>query len=210
MFELHSLILFISAGLLLNLTPGPDVLYIVARSTGQGRQAGIVSVLGISAGCLVHIVAAAAGLSALMMALPAAYEVMRYLGAAYLIFLGLRKLFTRRARVVTSRVLPAQSLRRIFWQGVLTNVLNPKVALFFLAFLPQFTSAAHGSLPLQFLVLGAIFEFNGSLVNLGYALVASRLGDWLRARWGAAGLLDRLTGAIFVGLGLRLACLRRT
>jgi len=119
MFELHSLLLFISAGLLLNLTPGPDVLYIVARSTGQGRQAGIVSVLGISAGCLVHIVAAAAGLSALMMALPAAYEVMRYLGAAYLVFLGLRKLFTRRARVVASGVLPAQSLRRIFWQGVL-------------------------------------------------------------------------------------------
>ena len=210
MFELHSLILFIAAGLLLNITPGPDVLYIVARSTGQGRKAGIVSVLGISAGCLVHIVAAAAGLSALMMALPAAYEVMRYLGAAYLVFLGLRKLFTRRARVVASGVLPAQSLRRIFWQGVLTNVLNPKVALFFLAFLPQFTSAAHGSLPLQFLVLGAIFELNGSLVNLGYALVASRLGDWLRSRWGAAGLLDRLTGTIFVGLGLRLACLRRT
>ena len=210
MFELHSLILFVTAGLLLNITPGPDVLYIVARSTGQGRQAGIVSVLGITTGCLVHIVAAAAGFSALMMAIPAAYEVVRYLGAAYLVFLGLRKLFARRARVTASRVLRPESLRRIFWQGVLTNVLNPKVALFFLAFLPQFTSAARGSLPLQFFLLGAIFDFNGALVNLGYALVASRLGDWLRQRWGAAGRLDRLTGAVLAGLGLRLACLRRS
>jgi threonine/homoserine/homoserine lactone efflux protein len=173
-------------------------------------MAGIVSALGIGAGCLVHISAAAAGLSALMMAVPVACETVRYLGAAYLVYLGLRMLLTRRARVAPSSALPSESLQRIFWQGVVTNVLNPKVALFFLAFLPQFTSAARGSLALQFLVLGVIFDFNGTLVNLGYALVASRLGDWLRTRWGATRLLDRMTGVVFLGLGLRLAFLRRS
>ena len=204
MFDLHSLVLFIFAGLLLNITPGPDVLYIVARSSGQGRMAGIVSALGIGAGCLVHISAAAAGLSALMMAVPVACETVRYLGAAYLVYLGLRMLLTRRARVAPSSALPSESLQRIFWQGVVTNVLNPKVALFFLAFLPQFVAGDRGDAPWQIAQLGLVFTLQSALLFglLGY--FAGHVGRWLN-RNAAAGLwLDRLAGAVFVGLGLKL------
>jgi threonine/homoserine/homoserine lactone efflux protein len=208
MLDLHGLIPFILAGLLLNLTPGPDVLYIVARSTSQGRAAGVVSALGIGAGCLVHIAAATAGLSALMVKLPAAYQVVRWAGAAYLIYLGVRALLKKSGPAGREPLAP-QRLGRIFWQGVVTNVLNPKVALFFLAFLPQFTDPGRGSQPLQFLLLGLIFDFNATLVNLGYALVASRLGDWLRGRLGASRALDRLTGGVFIALGVRLALLGR-
>jgi threonine/homoserine/homoserine lactone efflux protein len=204
----HELLAFVLAGLLLNLTPGPDVLYIVARSTSQGRAAGMVSALGISAGCLVHIAAAAAGLSALMVQVPIAYQIVRWAGAAYLVWLGVRALVDKRAGVgpqaLAPQALAPQPLGRIFWQGVLTNVLNPKVALFFVAFLPQFTEPARGSLGAQFLVLGLVFDFNGTLVNLAWALVASRLGDWLRARFGVSRLLGRLTGGLYIALGLRL------
>jgi threonine/homoserine/homoserine lactone efflux protein len=198
-----SLITFIIAGLLLNLTPGPDVLYIVARSTSQGRAAGVVSVLGIVSGCLVHIVAAAAGLSALMVKVPIAYQIVRWAGAAYLAWLGLRALLHRRG-ALEAQQLTTQSLPRIYWQGVITNVLNPKVALFFVAFLPQFTDPARGSLVLQFLVLGLIFNLNSLWVNLGYALVASHLWGWLRRRFGLGAALQRITGAVYLALGLRL------
>jgi threonine/homoserine/homoserine lactone efflux protein len=203
MFDPHALGLFILAGLLLNLTPGPDVLYIVARSTSQGRGAGIVSALGIGTGCLVHILAAACGLSALMAMLPLVYRAVRYAGAVYLIYLGVRALLSKTKP--DGHGLEAASLNRIFLQGVLTNVLNPKVALFFLAFLPQFTDSARGGLVCQFLVLGFIFDFNGTLVNIAYALVASKLGDWLRTRFSVRGLLNRLTGGLFIAIGLRLA-----
>jgi threonine/homoserine/homoserine lactone efflux protein len=198
-----ALITFILAGLLLNLTPGPDVLYIVARSTSQGRAAGVVSVLGIVSGCLFHIVAAAAGLSALMLKLPVAYQIVRWAGAAYLIWLGLRALLQRRAPLEAQTV-SRQPLRRIYWQGVITNALNPKVALFFVAFLPQFVDPTRGSLALQFLVLGLIFNLNSLWVNLGYALAASYLGGWLRRRFGLGALLQRISGAVYLALGLRL------
>ena len=198
-----ALVSFILAGLLLNLTPGPDVLYIVARSTSQGRAAGVVSVLGIVSGCLVHIVAAAAGLSALMVKVPIAYQIVRWAGAAYLVWLGLRALLQRRGPLELQAV-TAQPLRRIYWQGVITNALNPKVALFFVAFLPQFTDPDRGSLALQFLVLGLIFNLNSLWVNLGYALAAAHLGGWLRRRFGLGALLQRITGAVYLALGLRL------
>lgn len=200
----NSLLLFIGAGLLLNVTPGPDVLYIVGRSVGQGRVAGVVSALGISAGCLFHIAAAALGLSALMLALPLAFDVVRYVGAAYLIWLGLRALRTRSA-TLDVRPLERVPLGRIFRQGMVTNMLNPKVALFFLAFLPQFTDATGGPLPLQFTLLGLIFVANGLLVCLAYAVAASWLGDWLRTRYGVSTWLNRGMGGVFIALGLRLA-----
>ena len=203
MLDNAALVSFILAGLLLNLTPGPDVLYIVARSTSQGRAAGVVSVLGIVSGCLVHIVAAAAGLSALMVKVPIAYQIVRWAGAAYLVWLGLRALLQRRGPLELQAV-TAQPLRRIYWQGVITNALNPKVALFFVAFLPQFTDPARGSLALQFLVLGLIFNLNSLWVNLGYALAAAHLGGWLRRRFGLGALLQRITGAVYLALGLRL------
>ena len=204
----HSLLLFIAAGLLLNLTPGPDLLYIIGRSLSQGRAAGIVSALGIGAGCLFHITAAALGLSALMRATPLAYDLVRYAGAAYLVYLGARALRSRQ-NPLEVQALALVSLGKIFRQGVITNVLNPKVALFFLAFLPQFANPAIGPLAPQILLLGAIFTINGTLVCLAVALAASRLGDWLKSRYNVTAWLSRLTGALFIGLGVRLALLGR-
>ncbi len=206
--DVHALGLFIVAGLLLNLTPGPDVLYIVGRSLSQGRAAGLVSALGIGTGCLFHVAAAAGGLSALMLALPAAYDVIRYAGAAYLVWLGVRALFSRSAALEIRNLAPTP-LGVIFRQGMVTNILNPKVALFFLAFLPQFANPARGPLPPQILSLGLIFDVNGTLVCLGYALLASRLGDWLKSRYAVSSWLNRLTGGLFIALGARLAFLGR-
>jgi threonine/homoserine/homoserine lactone efflux protein len=204
----HSLALFVAAGLLLNVTPGPDVLYIVARAASQGRTAGFVSAFGISAGCLLHIVAAVAGVSTLMMRLPAAYEVVRWLGAVYLLYLGARGLL-RRAPAAALQKLDNHDLGRVFWQGFLTNALNPKVALFFAAFLPQFVDPGRGSLAGQFLILGLIFNVNGTLVNLAYAAIASSAGTWLRGRLGTHRVLDRLAGVLFIALGIRLALASR-
>lgn len=208
MFDAHSLIAFVGAGLLLNITPGPDVLYIVGRSISQGRMAGVVSALGISAGCLFHVAAAAFGLSTLMLAVPVAYDAVRYAGAAYLIWMGARAL---RARVgaTTLLAMDQESLGAIFRQGMVTNALNPKVALFFLAFLPQFTDAARGPLVPQFLALGVIFIVNGLAVCLGYALAASWLRGWLTARYAVHTWLNRAMGTLFIALGLRLALSHR-
>ncbi len=206
--DFNSLLVFIGAGLLLNITPGPDVLYIVGRSISQGRVAGLVSVLGISTGCLFHVASTALGLSALMLALPLAYDIVRYAGAAYLVWLGLRAMVSKSSPLQARRVDP-ERLGHVFRQGVLTNMLNPKVALFFLAFLPQFTDRARGPVPLQVALLGLIFIGNGTLVCVAYALVASWLGEWLRTRYDVATWLNRAMGALFVGLGLRLALQNR-
>ena len=202
--DANALLVFVGAGLLLNITPGPDVLYIVGRSIGQGRVAGLVSVLGISTGCLFHVASAALGLSALMLALPMGYDVIRYAGAAYLVWLGLRAIVSRSSPLEVRRVDP-ERLGRVFRQGVLTNMLNPKVALFFLAFLPQFTDPARGAVPLQIALLGLIFIGNGTLVCVGYALAASWLGEWLETRYGLATWLNKAMGGLFISLGVRLA-----
>lgn len=204
MIDLGSLTIFITAGLLLNITPGPDVLYIVGRSLGQGRAAGVVSALGIAAGTLFHVAAATSGLSALMAAQPLAYDAVRYAGAAYLVWLGVQALRSKGA-ALTVRALDRTPLRQIFFQGVTTNALNPKVAIFFLAFLPQFTDPARGPVWAQMLVLGLIFQFNGLLVCIAYALVADRIGAFLRSRFDVAGWLARAMGGLFILLGLRLA-----
>ena len=202
--DAQSLVVFIGAGLLLNITPGPDVLYIVGRSIGQGRLAGIVSVLGISTGCLFHVAAAALGLSGLMVALPLAYDAVRYAGAAYLVWLGVRAIVSTSSPMHVQRVDP-ERLARIFRQGMLTNMLNPKVALFFLAFLPQFTDPSRGPLPIQIALLGLIFIANGTVVCVMYAVAASQFGEWLNTRYDVATWLNRAMGALFVGLGVRLA-----
>lgn len=202
--EYNSLLAFIGAGLLLNVTPGPDVLYIVGRSIGQGRIAGLVSVLGISTGCLFHVASTAFGLSALMLALPVAYDVVRYAGAAYLVWLGLRAIVSTSSPLQVTRV-EREALGRVFRQGVLTNMLNPKVALFFLAFLPQFTDPTRGPVPLQVALLGLIFIGNGTVVCVIYAVAASWLGEWLRTRYAVATWLNRAMGGVFLALGVRLA-----
>lgn len=201
---IHSLALFIAAGLALNLTPGPDMLYVAARGAGEGRAAGIASALGIGAGTLVHIALVAAGLAAVLSAVPVAYMAIKLGGAGYLIYLGVRAL-TSRAAPDAVALAPA-SLGGIFRQGVITNVLNPKVALFFLAFLPQFVDASRGNPVLQVIGLGLLFDTTGTLVNLAVAIGSSRAAARLRAPsvW-----LQRATGGIFIALGLKLALASR-
>jgi threonine/homoserine/homoserine lactone efflux protein len=180
------------------------MLYIAARSVSDGRAAGVVSALGISVGLLFHVAALALGLAALLAAVPIAYDIIRIVGAVYLLILGLG-LLLRPQRGSDVASLPRARLRIIFAQGVVTNVLNPKVALFFLAFLPQFVDLTAGPPVPQIVFLGLLFNVQGTLVNLAVALLASRTTIWLRSSEHRISLLRRLTGAVFVGLGARLA-----
>ena len=191
------MIVFVTAMLLLNLTPGPDMLYVIARSAGQGRAAGIASALGVGAGCFFHIFAVAFGVAELLRTVPVAYEAIRYAGAAYLIYLGGRILLSRGGPEGTPTIRPA-GLDRIFLQGMVTNILNPKVALFFLAFLPQFIDP-HGSPFRQTVSLGLLFDLSGTCVNIVVALAASKAGAFIPAR------MRYVTGGVFIALGLRLA-----
>ena len=202
----HDLWLFVLSALLLNITPGPDTLYIVGRSTGQGWRAGAVAALGIGAGALVHICAAALGLSAILAASATAFGIVKYLGAAYLLYVGITLIRSAGETAAMSRADGREaSLRRIFLQGFLTNVLNPKVALFFLAFLPQFVSANAASKPLAFFFLGAIFDVNGTLWNLAVAWSAARITGRLAPGVAFKTWFNRCVGGVFVGIGLRLA-----
>ena len=203
MVDLHSFFLFLAAGLALNFTPGPDMLYVAARGASEGRTAGIASALGIGAGTLVHITLVALGLAALLAAVPVAYLLVRIAGAAYLIYLGVRAIRSRSS--LTLQDIEPAPLPTVFTQGVVTNVLNPKVALFFLAFLPQFVDPARGNPVTQIVFLGLVFDLTGTLVNLGVAVGASRAASRLRQASRAGEILQKLTGALFVGLGLRLA-----
>jgi len=207
---LDQLLLFVAAGLLLNLTPGPDVLYIVSHALKSGARAGMVAALGIAAGCFVHIFAAAIGVSALLAASTTGFTLLKWLGAAYLIWVGVRMLMARAPAPVGlgagAAALPTPiSAWSVFSRGFLTNALNPKVALFFLAFLPQFIGPEIAQKSLAFLLLGLLFNLNGLAVNFGWAAAAA----WLTGRLGIVRLglhwLERAAGAMFLGFGLRLA-----
>jgi threonine/homoserine/homoserine lactone efflux protein len=206
---IHHLGLFIISGLLLNLTPGQDTLYIVGCSMSQGRRAGLLSVLGISSGSVIHTLAAAFGLSAILATSATAFTVVKLAGAAYLVYLGVKMLIDRTpaSLMATPVFAPGRDLA-IYRAGLLTNVLNPKVALFFMAFLPQFVDPAAGSRILPFLFLGAVFIFNGTLWCLVLVWGASAMSRRLRENAAAGAWLKRATGAIFVGLGARLAASR--
>ena len=199
----HDWILFVTATLALNLTPGPDMLYISAQSIAHGRRAGVLSALGVAAGCLVHTALVAFGLAGILAKVPAAYDVVRYAGAAYLIYLGIRLLLEKPAG--TTQPLPLVPGSKIFLQGLITNVLNPKVALFFLAFLPQFADPARGPLWSQFLLLGVLFNVSGTMVNLAVALITSSVRRFGSGRARTAFWLRKLSAGVFVGLGARLA-----
>jgi threonine/homoserine/homoserine lactone efflux protein len=202
--SIEMVLLFMAAALALNLTPGPDMLYVTARSVSDGRAAGVLSAFGIAAGTLVHITALALGLAALFTAVPLAYDVLRMAGALYLLVIGLQLIL--RPRVRRDVVNPSRSrLHVVFAQAVITNVLNPKVALFFLAFLPQFVDRAAGAPVPQIVFLGLLFNIQGTLVNVAVALLASRGTNWLRANERRVAMLQRATGALFVALGARLA-----
>jgi threonine/homoserine/homoserine lactone efflux protein len=215
--DAQHLLLFIAAGLLLNLTPGPDVLYIVSNALRSGARAGVVAGLGITAGCFVHVFAAALGVSALMAASATAFTVLKWAGAAYLLWVGVKLLFAKAPHAGwVGEATPAlgcaardpayvpPSLFAVFRGGFLTNVLNPKVAIFFLAFVPQFIAPDVPDKALTFILLGTLFNINSVPVNSGWALAAA----WM-ARHGAVqrGMhwLDRVAGAMFIAFGLKLA-----
>ncbi len=204
-----SLLTFAVAALIVLVIPGPSVLYIIARSVSQGRQAGLVSAVGLSAGALFHVVAATAGLSALLLTSATAFAVVKGLGAGYLIYLGVRALLDRSPPATTAA--PAErTLRRIFLDGVLVNVLNPKAAVFFMAFLPQFADPSRGAVPTQILLLGLVYCGMALITDAGYALLASQLRRWFGHRFGGSRLPRYASGTCYIGLGVGTALAERS
>jgi threonine/homoserine/homoserine lactone efflux protein len=199
----HTLVVFAGAALALLLLPGPSVLYITARSASQGRGAGLVSVLGVHTGTLVHVLAAALGLSALLVASAVAFTAVRWAGGAYLIGLGILTVVRGRPLLAEGGgAMTPRSLRRLYADGVLVNTLNPKTALFFLAVLPQFVDPARGPMWAQTLGLGLLFLAIGVCSDGCYALAGARIGDWLRARPRLHRRTPLVEGGVLVGLGL--------
>jgi threonine/homoserine/homoserine lactone efflux protein len=208
MFGIHDLWLFIVSGLVLNITPGPDTAYIVGRSAQFGWRGGAAAALGICTGCLVHIFCCAIGLSALLAASATAFATVKWVGAAYLCFIGIRMLLARQSTATEaepSRHGEATPLSKVYWQGALTNILNPKVALFFLAFLPQFVDVARGRVGAQVLVLGLVFVALGLCTDGLYALAASTVAVWVRGHPHAVGGARWLSGSAYIGLGVAAA-----
>lgn len=212
------LLVFIAAGLLLNLTPGPDVMFIVANAVRAGARAGVAAALGISAGCLVHVAAAALGVSALLAASSTAFGVLKWLGAVYLVWVGVQMLRSAMGQDAPVKIAvdaylagaegrfdTESALAIVFRRGFLTNVLNPKVALFFLAFVPQFIAPGTAHTGGVFLALGLLFTFNSLLVCIGWALAAAWLARRAGALQRATRWLDGLAGTLFIGFGIRLA-----
>lgn len=203
---IHDLAWFVASGLLLNIMPGPDSLLIMTRSAAQGWRAGSAAALGIGTGTLVHVLAAALGLSAILATSAAAFTVVKLLGAAYILYLAVGMLLSKRGD--GSAAVPALAplpWRRIYAQGVLTNVLNPKVALFFLAFVPQFIAADAPHKSLAFIVLGCIFNFNGMLWCHALALFTAQASARIKLNPAVTQCLNRVTGGLFVWLGVKLA-----
>ncbi|MDA9422203.1 LysE family translocator [Bradyrhizobium sp. CCBAU 53380] len=207
MLGIHEIELFILAGVLLNITPGPDSVYVIGRSMQMGWRGGAAAAFGISCGCFVHVAGAAIGLSALLMASSTAFSILKLVGAAYLVATGLQMLWSRPVLASAIDEPVRGSLRRVFLQGVFTNALNPKVALFFLAFLPQFVAADAPHKPLAFLTLGLIFISTGTLWCLVLAAFAAKAAHRLRQSEGAIAWVNRALGGLFIYLGIRVAML---
>jgi threonine/homoserine/homoserine lactone efflux protein len=211
---IQNLGLFILAGWALNLTPGPDVFFQITQSLKQGARAGIAAMLGICAGCLVHVAAATLGVSALIAASSTAFTLLKCIGAAYLLYVGIQMLLAKAPSNAIDLKAPdadfiransQNNLKNIFIQGFWTNALNPKVALFFLAFLPQFISPNATEPQLAFLVLGLLFIVNSIPINLGYVLLAAWISSRMQSVQRGMVWLERVAGAMFVGFGLKLA-----
>jgi threonine/homoserine/homoserine lactone efflux protein len=200
MVSLSTFLIFALASLALVLVPGPNHIYIAARGIAQGRAAGVASALGVETGTMVHIAAAAAGLSYVIARSATLFNVIKWAGVAYLIYLGIRALTNRQE--LRTREADPQPLRKIFLEGVIVNVLNPKVILFFLAFLPQFVDPEAGAVPLQIVILGSTLLVLGLITDLIYAAGAGALGRRMRNR---SSLMSRLSGVIYLGLGIATA-----
>lgn len=208
MFGIHDFGLFLVTGILLNLAPGPDTAYIVGRSIAQGRDAGVASALGITVGSIFHTCASALGLSAILAASAWAFGFVKIAGGAYLVFLGIKMLLDRRGQSTVPANFRRSTTMAAFRQGVLTNILNPKVALFFLAFLPQFIDPGSNAKIAAFITLGLTFVITGTTWCLILALFASVFSELLRGNQTVANWLNRTVGALFVFLGVRLAAAR--
>jgi threonine/homoserine/homoserine lactone efflux protein len=208
MFGIHDFGLFLTTGILLNLAPGPDTAYIVGRSIAQGREAGVASAFGISVGSIFHTCAAALGLSAILAASAWAFSAVKFIGGGYLIFLGIKMLLEQRTRLNVPSDFHHSTTMAAFRQGILTNILNPKVALFFLAFLPQFIDPASNAKVAAFITLGFSFVITGTTWCLILAFFASAFSERLRGNQTVAAILHRAVGALFVFLGLRLVATR--
>lgn len=204
MVELSTLAVFVTAAFLLLITPGPAVLYIITRSIDQGRLAGVVSALGVGVGTTVHVAAAAFGLSALLESSVLAFNLVKFLGAAYLIYLGIQKLLEKDRPAQVAAPEP-EKLSRIFYEGFVVNLLNPKLALFFLSFLPQFIAPERGSVVGQILLLGTLFVVMGVCSDSSYALLAGSLRGWLRNNQTFARIQRYVAGVIYIGLGATAA-----
>lgn len=199
----HVLSVFLAAVIVIAVSPGPDMLYVMSRSIGQGRAAGVLSALGVIFGAFVHLTAAALGLSELFRHSPLAFEVVRYTGAAFLLYLAWRALRSGDEMAVSARRHAGPA--KVFLQGMLTNLLNPKVALFYLSFLPQFVDPARGSVAMQVLVLGSMLNLLGLAVKVTVALTAGGLGNWLRRRPRLQRIQRWATASILAALALRIA-----
>ncbi len=204
MLDTTRLTLFFITAFVILVTPGPAVLYIIARSVERGRLAGIVSTLGVGFGTMFHVAAAALGISALLATSATAFGMLKYLGAAYLIYLGIRKLMEGDPDT-RERVQAPESLRRMFWQGTVVNVLNPKTALFVLAFLPQFVDVGRGHATLQMVVLGLLFVVMGIFSDGLWALFAGSAGNFLKTHLGLLRAQRYFSGGVFIALGLVMA-----
>jgi threonine/homoserine/homoserine lactone efflux protein len=205
MLDLPRLGLFVGAAVALLLTPGPAVLYIVTRSIERGRRAGLVSVLGICTGTMFHVAAAALGLSALLVSSASAFVMVKYLGALYLIALGVQTLTRRDAPAAANDGTDSDGLRRVFAQGAMVNVLNPHTALFFFAFLPQFVNHSKGAVPLQMVSLGLLFVLLSMITDAGWALAAAKAGERVRRYPPFARGQRYVTGGALIGLGAAAA-----
>ncbi|NHZ90948.1 LysE family translocator [Massilia sp. CCM 8733] len=205
MFGIHDLPLFILSGLLLNIMPGPDSLLIMTRSATQGWRAGVAPTLGIGAGTMIHVLAAALGLSAILSTSATAFMVVKYIGAAYIIYMAIGLLRSKRRDPAAPVDVPALPYAKIFAQGFLTNVLNPKVAVFFLAFVPQFISPDASSKALAFVILGCIFNLNGMLWCTSLALFTAQASARIKVNPSVSLWLNRVTGGLFIWLGIKLA-----
>jgi threonine/homoserine/homoserine lactone efflux protein len=205
---IHDFTAFLIAGILLNLVPGNDTIYIISRTISQGKKAGLLSVLGIATGSLIHTTLAAFGLSLIIAKSIMVYTAMRYIGAAYLVYLGVKLLISKTSALT---MLPVQQkpLRSIYYQGVLTNVLNPKVALFYISFLPQFIDPAYSKPYISFLLLGLTFTTTGTIWCMFLTMFATVISKILKKKRIVAGLVDKLCGLTLVGLGIKVALTKK-
>lgn len=209
MIPFDDLILFAGAALLMVLTPGPNMIYLISRSICQGWRAGLLSLLGVISGFLVHMLAAAAGLTALFLAIPFAYEVLKWIGAAYLLYLAWQAVKPGARSPFETRNLPIDSPRRLFFMGFVTNLLNPKIAVFYLSIFPQFVSPEHGSVFLQSIHLGVTQIVVSFSVNLAIVLSASRISVWFARNPGWLNVQRYVMGTVLAGMAVRLAAEQR-